>query len=155
MCRIGAYHAVRGVVSLLVFCALFCGCKRTQGTPAAPPAATATAAEAAAPADIVGTYTLVSINGSPLPYVVTHEPPGVTVTSGAFTINADGTCVSRIAFTMPSGQATSREVGATWTREGSKLTMAWQGAGTTTGTVEGGTFTMENEGQLFAYRRAP
>jgi len=29
----------------------------------------------------------------------------------------------------------------------------WQGAGTTTGTIEGNTFTMENEGMVFAYKK--
>lgn len=41
----------------------------------------------------------------------------------------------------------------TYTREGAKLTMTWEGAGTTTGTVEGDNFTMENEGMVLAYRR--
>jgi len=31
--------------------------------------------------------------------------------------------------------------------------MNWQGAGTTIGTVEGDTFTMNNEGMVFAYRK--
>ena len=31
--------------------------------------------------------------------------------------------------------------------------MQWQGAGMTTGTVEGNTFTMENEGMVFVYQR--
>ena len=33
--------------------------------------------------------------------------------------------------------------------------MQWQGAGVTIGTVEGDTFTMENEGQVFLYRKTP
>ena len=47
----------------------------------------------------------------------------------------------------------AREVSATYTNEGSKLTMQWHGAGTTTGTIEGSTFTMDNEGMLFVYRK--
>ena len=31
--------------------------------------------------------------------------------------------------------------------------MKWQGAGLTTGTVEGNTFTMDNEGMLFVYKK--
>jgi len=31
--------------------------------------------------------------------------------------------------------------------------MQWQGAGVTNGTVEGDTFTMDNEGQIFLYRK--
>jgi hypothetical protein len=96
---------------------------------------------------------LVSINGTALPFTVTHEGPGIQVTSGTFTIRPDGTCASVTAFVVPSGQAQSREVSATYTRDESKLTMQWQGAGVTNGTIEGDTFTMENEGQVFLYRR--
>jgi hypothetical protein len=102
---------------------------------------------------IVGSYTLVTINGTTLPFTVTHEGPGIQVTSGTFTIRPDGTCTSVVAFVMPSGQAQSREVSATYTQDGSKLTMQWQDAGMTNGTVEGDTFTMENEGQVFLYRK--
>jgi hypothetical protein len=130
------------------------GC-RSPGNAAAPAPSRTGAPDAAQPADVSGTYVLVSINGSALPYTMTHEPPGVRVTSGSFTINADGTCTSDVSFVLPSGEAMSRPVSATWTRDGAKLTMSWQGAGTTVGTVEGDTFTMDNEGQLFAYRKAP
>ncbi len=54
---------------------------------------------------------------------------------------------------MPSGGDSSREVKATYTHEGGKLTMRWQGAGTTTGTIQENTFTMNNEGMLFEYRK--
>ena len=37
----------------------------------------------------------------------------------------------------PSGQEATREVSATYTKEGTKLTMQWKGAGTTTGRCEG------------------
>lgn len=33
--------------------------------------------------------------------------------------------------------------------------MRWQGAGVTVGSVEGDTFTMDNEGQVFLYRKSP
>jgi hypothetical protein len=54
---------------------------------------------------------------------------------------------------VPPGGDVNRVVKATYTRENSKLTMRWEGAGTTTGTVEGDTFTMNNEGMIFAYRK--
>jgi hypothetical protein len=40
-----------------------------------------------------------------------------------------------------------------YTKKGSKLIMQWKGAGTTTGTIECSTFTMNNEGMLFVYRK--
>jgi hypothetical protein len=74
------------------------------------------------------------------------------VRSGTFTVKADGTCSTKTRFVPPSGSEIAREVSATYTKEGSKLTLQWKGAGTTTGTVEDSTFTMDNEGMLFVYR---
>jgi hypothetical protein len=60
---------------------------------------------------------------------------------------------STTTFSIPSGQVLSRDVGGTYTRDGSKFTMHWQGAGTTTATLEGKTFKMNNEGMIFSYSR--
>ncbi len=100
-----------------------------------------------------GTYTLMSVGGNKVPCTVKHEGGGLAVKAGTFIINADGTCRSQITFTTPAGQDANREVKATYTREGSKLTMKWEGAGITIGTVEGNTFTMNNEGLTFAYQK--
>ncbi len=98
----------------------------------------------------VGTYTLVSVDGNKVPFTVQHEGHTMTINSGSFSINADGTCSSKMSL---AGRDAAIEVKATYTREGTKLTMQWQGAGTTMGTVEGDTFTMNNEGMVFAYRK--
>ena len=103
--------------------------------------------------DPAGTYALVSVNGNQVPATIDHDGTALKVNSGTFTINADGTCSTKTVFVPPSGAEASKEVSATYTREGSKLTMQWKGAGTTTGTVEGNTFTMNNEGMLFVYRK--
>ena len=101
----------------------------------------------------VGTYTLVSVDGKQLPCTLQHGGQSPTIKSGSFIINADGTCSSKVDFSLPSGGDTCREVKASYTQEGSTLTMKWQGAGTTLGTVEGDAFTMNNEGMIFAYRK--
>jgi len=101
----------------------------------------------------VGTYVLMSVDGNKVPGTVQHEGHTLAVKSGTFMINPDGTCSSKLAFSLPSGGDSSREVKATYTRQGSKLTMQWEGAGMTTGTVEGDTFTLNNEGMIFAYRK--
>jgi hypothetical protein len=155
MHKIGVCSAVCTGIVLLAACGPTLGCRGAGNVPASAPAPSSAAATAAAPADISGTYTLVSINGTALPYTMTHEAPGVRVTSGTFTLRPDGTCSSDGTFVLPSGQAMSRAVSATWTRDGARLTMTWEGAGTTIGTLEGDTFTMDNEGQIFAYRRLP
>lgn len=141
------------ILCALTACVLLSSCKRAETPRPVTPAPSPAAADTAKLPEIGGTYTLLSINGKTLPFTVTHEGPGIQVTSGTFTIRPDGTCASVVAFVMPSGQAQSREVSATCTRDGSKLTMQWQGAGVTNGTIEGDTFTMDNEGQLFLYRK--
>jgi hypothetical protein len=142
------------ILCALTACVLLSGCKRAETPRPVTRASSPAAADAAKLPGIAGSYTLVSINDTPLPFTVTHEGPGVRVTSGTFTIRPDGTCATVTAFVLPSGQAQSREVSATYTRDGSRLTMQWQGAGVTNGTIEGDTFTMQNEGQLFLYRKA-
>jgi hypothetical protein len=109
--------------------------------------------KAAGETSMVGNYALVSVNGNKVPCTVQHESVTMTVKSGGFTIKPEGTCSSKMVFSVNPGKEASREVKATYTREGSRLTMKWEGAGTTTGNVEGDTFTMNNEGMIFVYRK--
>jgi hypothetical protein len=107
----------------------------------------------AAGVDPTGVYALVSVNGNAVPASVSHDGTALQVRSGSFTIKADGTCSTKTVFVPPSGTEATREVSATYTKEGSKLTMKWQGAGMTIGTVEGDKFTMDNEGMVFVYKK--
>jgi hypothetical protein len=109
--------------------------------------------KATAGGDITGVYTLVTVAGNKVPASISHEGTTLQVRSGSFTINGDETCGSKTTFVPPSGGKATRDVSATYTRDGSKLTMQWQGAGMTTATVEGGTLTMNNEGMLFVYTK--
>ncbi len=111
------------------------------------------AAKVATGSDPSGIYSLATVDGKPVPASVSHDGTPLQVRSGTFTIKPDGTCSTKTVFVPPSGSETVREVSATYTREGSKLTMQWQGAGTTTGTVEASTFTMNNEGMVLVYRK--
>jgi len=104
-------------------------------------------------AQIAGEYTLVSVDGKAVPCVVSHEGMDVTMKSGVFTINADGTCRSVSTFSVGSNPDVHRIVDATYDRSGMDMTMRWKGAGTTKGTVNGDTFTMNNEGMIFTYRK--
>ena len=110
---------------------------------------------AKAPADInpVGNYKLVSVDGKPVPCSVNPDGHDMQVQSGLFVINTDGTCSSKITLAKPGGGEAAIEVKATYTRQAGTLTMKWERAGTTTGTVKGDDFTMNNEGMVFAYRR--
>ena len=110
-------------------------------------------AKVAAGADPAGVYTLVSINGNKVPTSVSHDGTPLQVRSGLFTIKADGTCSTKTVFVPPSGSEATREVSATYTKDGSKLTMQWRGAGMTIGTIEGNSLTMDNEGMVFVYNK--
>ena len=104
--------------------------------------------------DPTGVYTLVTVDGQKLPATVSHGGE-LKVHSGVFTINSDGTCISKIVFSPPSGEKITREVKVTYTQDGSTLNMQWIGAGRTTGTIKGDTFTMNNEGMIFSYKKQP
>ncbi len=106
-----------------------------------------------AEANPVGNYALVSVDGKPVPCTIEHDGHSIAIKSGAFVISLDGTCVSKMVFSPPSGDTATREVKATYTQAGSTLTMRWEGAGVTTGNVQGSTFTMNNEGMVLAYRK--
>jgi hypothetical protein len=104
--------------------------------------------------DPTGTYTLISIDGHDLPYAPPQE--GVNspqVVSSTLTLNADGTFSMTISFRVGSGNPISRDLSGTYTRDGSDFKMQWKGAGVTTGTFKGNTFTFNNEGALFAYQK--
>jgi len=99
----------------------------------------------------VGIYTLISVEGKSVPCHLTHEGAAMAIKSGRFTINADGTCLSLCTFAVPPHPDDNREVKATYTQEDSNLTLRWQGAGITTGHIQGNEFTMNNEGMIFVY----
>lgn len=100
-----------------------------------------------------GAYQLVSVDGKTVPTSVSHDGHQLEVRSGEFRINEDGTCASTTVFVPEGGPEVKREVSATYTRDGSKLTMRWQGAGVTAGEVQGNTFRMNNEGTVFLYQK--
>ncbi|HLP78769.1 MAG TPA: hypothetical protein VK327_17845 [Candidatus Paceibacterota bacterium] len=109
--------------------------------------------QSAAGINPVGNYALVSVDGKTLPCSLTHEGATPTIKSGVFIISTNGSCLSRIVFAMPQREDMSREVKATYTLNGSDLTMKWEGAGMTMGHIDGNQFTMTNEGMVFSYRK--
>jgi hypothetical protein len=140
---------------------LLCACLLAIGGVSARAAADATAdaakgakiTAATATNDISGVYKLVTLDGKKVPTKLSHEGAALEIRSGSFTIKADGRCISKMTFVPPSGTEATMERTATYTREGGKLSMQWQGAGRTTGTVKGDTFTMDNEGMVFAFKK--
>jgi len=136
--------AIVPLVSLLLLLALT-GCRSGENGTAG--------ASSAGSTNLAGNYTLVSVNGKPVPCVVSHEGQDVTVKSGAFGIRADGTCTSTSVFSVAGHPDVNRVGEAAYTVSGFELTMRWKGAGMTKGTVNGDVFTMNNEGMIFVYRK--
>ena len=108
---------------------------------------------AATPAADAKIFKLISVNGATIPATIPHDGVSLQVHSGTFTLGADGTCGTSTVFSPPSGKPLTRDVTATYTQSGPTLTMHWRGAGTTTGTLEGATFTLNNEGMVLVYHR--
>jgi hypothetical protein len=103
--------------------------------------------------DAAETFTLATINGHELPFTPPHEGGAPEVRGGAITLKPDGSFTSSMTYGGPGGKQGSRDFSGTYTREGSKFKLRWKGAGLTTAILEGNTFTMDNEGVKFAYRK--
>lgn len=130
---------------ILVMLVALVGCKKTS-----PAESTETVVND--PADV---YTLVAVDGAKIPGMINHDGHAMKLYSGIFTINSDGTCISKTVFGPPSGEKTTRLVKASYTQDGSTLNMEWEGAGRTIGTVKDDTFEMNNEGMIFEYKKQP
>lgn len=144
--------SARGVVAMLVVIPLAALSPVT--TAAAAGIESRGAIQTQAPMELPGTYQLVALDGHELPYVLSHDgQPGPTIVSGSLAIGKDGSVVSTIGFSI-NGQAMSREVKGTYTKDGSTLTVSWEQAGRTTIAVDGPRLSMDNEGTRFAYRKS-
>lgn len=101
-----------------------------------------------------GVYILVTVNGEKVPATISHDDVKFKISSGTFIIIANGTCISKMSFIPPgASEDVSNEVSATYKKEGSKLTMQWKGAGITEGTLDGNSFSMDNEGMKLVYKK--
>ena len=107
---------------------------------------------------VAGTWSLQSINGTALPYVVFQigadkvelvSDVVVAVASGAFT-------QTTVVRTTSSGQVTteSQADAGTWSLNGTAVTFQFNGDGTTgTGSISGNTMTIAESGFAFVYRK--
>ncbi|MFO1476101.1 MAG: hypothetical protein U1F98_05555 [Verrucomicrobiota bacterium] len=110
-------------------------------------------AKPAADLNPAGKYTLASVDGKPVPCALNHEGHSFMVKSGSMDLGADHHGVSRVVFSVEGHPDATRDVNASYTQAGNQLTLQWEGAGVTFGSVEPGTFTMTNEGMVFVYRK--
>ena len=94
-------------------------------------------------------YTLVKVDESNIPGVISHGGHDIMLHSGTFIIATDETCISKTVF---GSQKIDREVKGSYTQVGSTLNVQWLGAGQTQVTIHGDTLTMNNEGMKFIYK---
>ena len=99
---------------------------------------------------LVGTYKLISVDGQPLPCVVTHEgKPGPEVVAGGTDFSKDGTFTSFTRFKIPDGRTIDRNLKGTFAKTDSSYTLKWEGAGQTEVKVNGSKIRMDNEGVIW------
>ncbi len=103
--------------------------------------------------EVAGIYYLVKVDESSVPASVSHDGTILNINSGVIILSDNGTCFSRTRFTSPDGEERTREVYAKYRVDDSRLTMRWEGAGTTEGKIDGDTFVMDNHGTIFEYAK--
>ena len=131
--------------------AVVLGCAGHRATPAA--------TSATAPvtvATLAGEYTLVAVDGRPLPYAPRLSGTAARpIVSGSFSLSASGTFQMLTAFEASDAGAKSAASfsGACYT-EGDEVKMVWDG-GLANVTLRGDTVLLKRDGALYAYLRRP
>jgi hypothetical protein len=109
------------------------------------------------PLDIVGTYSLKSVSGSPLPYQLPGAgPTRVHVLDDMIILTPSGTYseVGHKLFTTGSSVSVATPVDAgNFRRRGDSVTMESLLIGTWTGTIKGSTLTLEQQGLTLVYEK--
>ncbi|MGE5101455.1 MAG: hypothetical protein ACM3SX_15815 [Deltaproteobacteria bacterium] len=111
--------------------------------------------DAVAPASTeVGSYTLLSLNGHPLPATVTEGSTTTDVLSGGLTLMSGGTLSMRVVYQL-IGQTTpvTNDLTGHYTRQGSSLSFTYNNGGANTGTLTSDTLRMSNEGAIWLFAR--
>ena len=104
-------------------------------------------------ADHTGTYVLDTINGRKLPFNPLPRISTTEFSSGAITLQADGSFVATISHRASDGKVTKRDSSGSYTKEGSSFRLEYTGRGTATATLEGNTFTVNDDDLKLVYRK--
>lgn len=107
-------------------------------------------------ADVSGTYTLRTINGSPLPYLAQSGTVRVEVTDDVIVLNNGGTySETGHTRTTVNGQVTT-DTGTdtgTWSTAGTSITLRSNDGTSSVGTVNAGTLTVVDQGLSAVFTR--
>jgi hypothetical protein len=134
LCHQSNLPRILAICLLALLALIFAGCKSAPNNP-------------------VGNYALFSVDSKPMPAEIAHEGAKIRVLSGSLAFTPDGECTSTTVFNVEGHGEANRVVKASWKRAASAIEMTWHGAGMTVGTLAGDTFTMNNEGMIFLYRK--
>lgn len=107
--------------------------------------------------NVVGTYTLQTVNGGTLPYS-TDLGGGILlrITAGRITLNADRTFSTAISYEVRQGTSTSSDTdtdNGTYEEANGAVRMTFGDGTQIAGTVSGNTFSLSIEGDVFVFRR--
>lgn len=104
-----------------------------------------------------GSYTLASVNGSPLPYVIFQTLEDKTeLTEAAASLNADGTCSTSMTLRTTQGGQVSSDTQSdtcTWSHENAAILITWTDGTTDTASWSGDTITVTLEGLVLVFER--
>ena len=106
--------------------------------------------DATGPAPIVGTYTLQSIGGNPLPVaLVNNASEKDEVTSATITMRSGGTFSFAVTVRQTAAgvqvQTTTSKTDGTWIQSGANVTMSTTATGSTFATLSGNTLMVPGE----------
>jgi hypothetical protein len=111
------------------------------------------------PTNITGTYTLQSVNGQSLPYVLVVETAhvyGWTLTAGSTTLNQDMTASSSATVTVTdsgtSSTTTVTDIG-TYTHTNGAITVTWASSTPDSGSIVGSKLTLTDDGDVYIFQK--
>jgi hypothetical protein len=132
---------MRKLLAILAFASL-AGCSKDSST---------------GPVSIVGTYSLQSVNGTPLPFIAQASDPKIEILSDLITINA-GTAFGRNALVRTtygtSASTTTSTDAGTYVVNGTAISFTFNSTNSTsTGTINNGVLVVAESGYSYAYTR--
>ncbi len=107
--------------------------------------------------NVAGLYTLQTIDGAPLPWILLEVGANkIEVTAGSVTLNTDRTCSDSITLaTTESGNVdsdTATDV-CTYTTDGQAITLTYTDNSISVGTIIGSALTITDAGVAFIFRK--
>ena len=113
--------------------------------------------DATGPESVAGNYTLRTINGQNLPFVVVQVlVDKIEVTAGSVRLNSDKTFSSSLTLATTDGgtttSATETQTG-TYALNGTAITLVFQASSPSSGSISGNTLTIIDEGLSWVFKK--